>query len=115
MTSLLLFVTLKAVTDTQKKKGVVPMAIINYIEKHLKTFNVRLHKHDYWEIIYTTEGVGSIKALNRVIEYKKDELILIPPNVWHTNNSSVGFKNIHFTIEDWYPSINEPLFLSANS
>ena len=50
------------------------MAIINYIEKHLKTFTVKTHKHNYWEIIYVTDGVGTIETEDKqVIEYKKGE------------------------------------------
>ena len=91
------------------------MAIINYIEKHLRTFNVKSHQHNYWEIIYVTEGVGTIETEDKhIIEYKKGEMICIPPNVKHINNSSVGFKNIHFTIEDWNPPINAPLLISAS-
>ncbi len=91
------------------------MAIINYIEKHLKTFAVKAHKHDYWEIIYVTEGVGRIETEDKhVIEYKKGEMICIPPNIKHINNSSIGFKNIHFTIEDWNPPIQSPLLIPAS-
>lgn len=91
------------------------MAIINYIEKHLKTFAVKSHKHNFWEIIYVTEGVGTIEMENKqVIEYKKGEMIFIPPNLTHINNSSVGFKNIHFTIEDWNPPIQTPLLVPAS-
>ena len=89
------------------------MAIINYIEKHLKTFAVKKLQHSYWEIIYTTEGVGRIETESgHVLEYKKGEMVCIPPNVKHINNSSVGFKNIHFTIEDWNPSAKAPHFNS---
>ncbi len=91
------------------------MAIINYIEKHLKTFTVKSHKHNYWEIIYVTEGVGTIETEDKhMLEYKKGEMICIPPNVKHINNSSVGFKNIHFTIEDWSPSIQAPILIPAS-
>lgn len=91
------------------------MAIINYIEKHLKTFSVKSHKHNYWEVIYVTDGVGTIETENKhVIEYKKGETICIPPNVKHINNSSLGFKNIHLTIEDWVPKIQEPTLIPAS-
>ncbi len=91
------------------------MAIINYIEKHLKTFAVKAHKHNYWEIIYVTEGVGIIETEDKhVLEYKKGEMICIPPNIKHINNSSIGFKNIHFTIEDWNPPIQSPLLIPAS-
>lgn len=91
------------------------MSIINYIEKHLKTFTVKAHKHNHWEIIYVTEGVGTIETEDKhIIEYKKGEMICIPPNIKHINNSSVGFKNIHFTIEDWAPPIQNPILVSES-
>lgn len=88
------------------------MALINYIEKHLKTFNVKPHKHNHWEIIYVTEGVGRIETEDKqIIEYKKGEMICIPPHIKHVNISSVGFKNIHFTIEDWNPPVQTPILI----
>ncbi len=88
------------------------MAIINYIEKHLKTFTVKAHQHSHWEIIYTTEGFGTIETEDGdVLEYKKGEMICIPPNVKHINHSSVGFKNIHFTIVDWNSSVQAPILI----
>lgn len=88
------------------------MPIINYIERHLKTFTVKKHMHRHWEIIYVTEGGGIIKTQNNhVIEYKKGETICIPPYLSHTNFSNEGFKNIHFTIEDWNPPLQEPYLI----
>lgn len=76
------------------------MANINYIEKHLKTFTVRAHKHNYWEIIYVTEGNGQIETTDgKVFPYSKGDTICIPPNVIHTNISASGFKNLHLTID----------------
>lgn len=88
------------------------MALINYLEKHLKTFAVKSHQHKDWEIIYVTDGVGTIETEdNQTIEYKKGETICIPPHLKHINNSSIGFKNIHLTIEDWNPPIQEPFLI----
>ena len=88
------------------------MAIINYIERHLKTFSVKPHKHNYWEIIYVTEGSGKIIVESEhKINYKKGEIILIPPQMKHVNNSSVGFKNIHLTVENWLTTIKLPTLI----
>lgn len=88
------------------------MATINYIERHLKTFSVKPHKHNYWEIIYVTEGSGTITVENKyVINYKKGETVFIPPQMKHVNNSSVGFKNIHLTLENWLTTIKLPTLI----
>jgi len=91
------------------------MAIINYIEKHLTTFSVKSHLHNYWEIIYVTEGSGIIKTTDDyVISYKKGETICIPPLVEHTNLSEEGFRNIHFTLEDWTATSKTPFIIPAS-
>ena len=91
------------------------MAIINYIEKHLKTFSVKSHNHTFWEIIYVTEGSGVIKTEDKEsVEYKKGDTVCIPPNVKHANISTAGFKNIHFTIEDWLVPFNTPFCISES-
>lgn len=90
------------------------MAIINYIEKHLTTFSVKAHLHNYWEIIYVTEGSGIIKTNDCVVSYKKCETICIPPHVQHTNLSKEGFKNIHFTLEDWTSTAKSPFIIPAS-
>ncbi len=46
------------------------MPIINYIGKNVKTYDVKQHKHSYWELIYCTGGSGKIvfenaKSLSR--------------------------------------------------
>ena len=88
------------------------MAIINYIEKHLKTFSVKPHLHNYWEVIFVTDGNGVLQTTDgKTINYKKGETICIPPGVTHSNKSSLGFKNIHFTLEDWTPFTNEPFLI----
>ncbi len=88
------------------------MALINYLEKHLKTFTVKSHQHKNWEIIYVTDGVGTIETEDKqVIEYRKGEMICIPPYLKHINNSSIGFKNIHLTIEGWNPPLQKPFLI----
>lgn len=91
------------------------MAIINYFEQHLKTFTVPPHKHNHWEIIYVTEGVGTIETEdNTIIQYKKGETICIPPHLQHANYSSHGFQNLHLTLEDWNPPIQQPFLIPAS-
>ena len=68
------------------------MAIVNYIEKHLKTFTVKQHKHLFWEVIYVTEGKGVFTfETGESLAYQKGQVICIPPNLQHYNSSSIGF------------------------
>ena len=91
------------------------MAIINYFEQHLKTFTVPPHKHNYWEVIYVTEGFGTIETEdNNIIQYKKGETICIPPHLQHVNYSSHGFQNLHLTLEDWNPPIQQPFLIPSS-
>ena len=91
------------------------MAFINYIEKHTKTFSVKRHKHNFWEIILVTDGQGVLDFFSgTTLNYKKGEIICIPPEVEHINHSTKGFKNIHLTIEDFTPPITIPTKISEN-
>ena len=91
------------------------MAFINYIEKHTKTFIVKKHKHKFWEIILVTEGKGVLSFTDYAdLEYKKGQIICIPPEYEHVNNSDIGFKNLHLTIEDWTAPISTPTIINEN-
>ena len=88
------------------------MANINYIEKHLKTFTVKQHKHNYWEIIYVTEGKGQIELIGGTsYPYSKGDVICIPPFVTHKNVSQSGFKNLHLTIDGLQLKAETPIIL----
>jgi AraC-like DNA-binding protein len=80
------------------------MAVINYIGRHLTTYDVVRHSHKYWEIIYTTSGMGHISTSEGIqLSYSANQVIVIPPNVVHTNTSNSGFNNIHLTLDNWNP------------
>lgn len=91
------------------------MPVINYIGKNLKTYDVSKHQHDFWEIIYCTNGNGVIAIENGpVIEYAKNQVVVIPPHTIHSNSSQNGFKNIHLTVANWTPSFNSALLVTDN-
>ena len=92
------------------------MPVINYIGKNLKTYNVSRHSHNYWEIIYCTAGDGRITFDdNSQIQYTANQLVIIPPHIVHGNNSENGFKNIHFTVENWTPPFRNAQCLTDNA
>ena len=77
---------------------------IIYAGKHLITFSVSRHAHNSWELIYCTGGSGRIIFDNSDIVYKAGDVVLIPPLVYHQNESETGFTNIHLNVRD--PALN---------
>ena len=74
---------------------------ILFVGEHLKTFEVRWHSHDNWELVYCTGGKGEFQFQNgAVIPYQAGDLVVVPPREVHTNVSDEGFTNIHITMED---------------
>ncbi len=71
---------------------------IIYAGKHLITFSVSTHAHTNWEFIYCTSGEGQLIYNEKCLPYKEGDLLLIPPMVYHRNESSTGFTNIHFNM-----------------
>lgn len=77
------------------------MNTILFVGEHLKTFDVRWHSHDNWELIYCTGGEGEFRFQNgTVISYQTGDVVVVPPREVHTNVSSEGFTNIHITMGD---------------
>lgn len=77
-----------------------------YVGKHLMTFSVSTHAHNSWEFIYCTSGEGQLLYEDKGIPYKSGDMLLIPPMVYHRNESGIGFTNIHLNMVD--PSISLP-------
>ena len=74
---------------------------IVFVGEHPKTFDVRWHTHETWELIYCTSGQGSFRFQDgRIIPYHAGELVAIPPKEVHANSSEEGFTNIHLNIMD---------------
>lgn len=73
---------------------------IIFVGKHLLTFTVDRHFHKSWELIYCTGGEGELVLEDRVISYRENDLLVIPPKTSHTNRSESGFTNIHMDIVD---------------
>lgn len=92
------------------------MPIINYIGKNMKTYNVSKHSHNYWELIYCTNGDGKITFENgEFLQYSKNQMVLIPPKTIHSNTSEKGFKNIHLTVANWSPTFRNALVIADNA
>ncbi len=77
------------------------MNTIAFAGRHLRTYSVQTHFHTDWELIYCTSGMGQVEFENgAVMAYETGEVVAIPPNTRHSNNSTEGFTNIHLLISD---------------
>ena len=77
------------------------MNSIIFVGEHPKTFDVRWHSHETWELIYCTSGQGAFRFRDgRVFPYHAGEIVVIPPNVVHANSSDEGFTNIHLNLAE---------------
>ncbi len=77
---------------------------IIYVGKHLITFSVSTHAHSSWEFIYCTSGEGQLTWQEGCLPYRTGDMLIIPPMVYHRNESGTGFTNIHLNMLD--PVIN---------
>lgn len=77
------------------------MNTILFVGEHPRTFDVRWHTHEHWELVYCTSGCGSFQFENgTTLNYQAGEVAIIPPKVVHANSSSDGFTNIHLTMSE---------------
>ncbi|MBO7368706.1 MAG: AraC family transcriptional regulator [Clostridia bacterium] len=77
------------------------MNSISYVGRQMRTYNVSVHSHDEWEVIYCTSGQGEyVINESEIIKYKAGDAIAIPPHVRHQNRSDEGFSNIYLNIAD---------------
>lgn len=74
---------------------------IEFVGEHAVTYEVRWHTHDYWELVYCTDGEGSFRFENGTeIPYREGDTVAVPPHEVHYNVSQSGFTNIHMRISD---------------
>lgn len=74
---------------------------ILFVGEHPKTYDVRRHTHEHWELVYCTSGEGSFSFENgTVMNYRQGDVVAIPPHEAHANSGPVGFTNIHITMEE---------------
>lgn len=74
---------------------------ILFVGEHPKTYDVRWHSHEHWELVYCTGGHGSFSfESGSTINYQAGEVVVIPPSVRHANSSADGFTNIHLTMAE---------------
>ena len=71
---------------------------ITYAGRHEMMMTVKRHAHESWEFVYCTEGVGAFSFDHSTLNYRKGDVVIIPPYLPHENVSASGFENIHLNI-----------------
>lgn len=73
---------------------------IMYVGEHPKIYNVRMHKHQHWEVVYCTAGQGTFRFESQPpITYSVGDAVVIPPQMAHANYGEGGFSNIYIMLE----------------
>lgn len=76
------------------------MNTIHFVGEVSRTYDVRWHCHDDWELVYCTGGHGTFCFENGLtVNYRQGQAVAIPPREMHTNSSSEGFTNIYLTMD----------------
>lgn len=88
---------------------------ISYIAKNLKTLATHKHCHNDWELVYCTSGEGRFSFGDETLSYSEGDIVIIPPNTPHMNNSDSGFTNIHANISDATLPFKEPTVITDDS
>lgn len=75
------------------------MNTIVFVGEHPRTFDVRWHTHETWELVYCTSGQGAFRFQDgSILPYHAGEIVVIPPKEVHANSSEEGFTNIHLNV-----------------
>ena len=75
------------------------MNTIVFAEEQSRTFHVKLHTHETWELVYCVSGGGTFRLHDgRCIPYREGEIVAIPPDTPHENIGEEGFSNIHVNL-----------------
>ena len=88
---------------------------INYIGKLFSTASVPTHSHKLWEIIYVTRKKCIITIKTQVFNLKAGDILIIPPNFPHSDQSSTGYDNYHLNIKNLKILGQSPLIVHDNA
>ncbi len=88
---------------------------ITFVGRHTTVYTVSRHAHDSWEYIYCTAGGGAFIFADRILPYKKGDIVVIPPLVPHANDSQQGFNNIHINMVSPILTLKEPTIITDDS
>ena len=61
------------------------------------------HMHSAWEILYYYEGSATLWVDGRPYEIGANTIVCQPPNLFHSEETQTGFKNMYFYGPDFIP------------
>lgn len=67
-----------------------------YTHTFPKNYSFKGERHNFWEIGYVVEGIAGITSDDKVYKCKEGDLVIHPPNYFHTSWGTKEFK--FFTI-----------------
>ena len=67
------------------------------------TYKLPAHMHNYWEIIYYTQGEGTVTIGNQVFHFQPGSIICQPPQIAHSEYAENGYRNIFFSVDSFKP------------
>ncbi len=88
---------------------------ITYAGRHDLVSNVSRHRHETWEYVLCTHGSGMFDFGGTILRYSRGDVVIIPPNVLHSNRSEGGMKNIHINMASPTFILKEPAVISDDA
>lgn len=86
-------------------------------EKMTVTGKTGIHMHSFWELFYIRNGGLKVNTEERTYELGKDSMLLIPPNEYHSTESTTDSvkKSVLFTFEKVKTQEKESIFDKVNA
>lgn len=81
---------------------------ITYVGRHDLVSNVSRHRHETWEFILCTQGSGQFDFGGTALHYSRGDVVVIPPEVPHSNHSEAGMRNIYVNMASPSFVLKEP-------
>lgn len=92
------------------------MNSITYAGRNVVTFfSIHPHTHDNWELVYCTGGGGQFVFEGEALKYSTGDIVIIPPQIPHSNSSEEGFTNVYLNIDDATLPFKSPIVISDDS
>ena len=88
---------------------------ITYVGRHDLVSNVSRHRHETWEFVLCTHGSGLFDFGGNLLRYSRGDVVVIPPNLLHSNRSEGGMRNIFLNMASPSFMPKEPTVISDDA